>query len=250
MEGEHERRFAPIPESQSKPPPVKYLYTKPHPIAVTSLDQEEISKIFERMDARFAGEEQEKEGSPLPGWIEPDPRPKKGRLLYIEEWAQKGKYRNRTLLFPVQILGSLALVIFSLSLLSSSREGVCSGVFLAFLLALCTLLTLRDLAEEMPFSIYEGGFTLTKRAESIGFDRKENFVPWSMVWEVSAKGRNLIIYYGQETLLLGPPGFSDFFEVVRYLGRCLPEKMFQPSVRKLLEEDGSYPVDAYFRSFR
>ena len=174
----------------------------------------------------------------LPSWFKPDKSAwKKGKLLYLEEWAKERKFKDRSdvIMGPVLILMGLMVVAIGLA-------GLTTGDMTVVLLfgGIGTVVSLMGFGmfkfevQTMPFAVYESGFTLTTVPLKQGWQRQERFIPWTRLESVSLEEtsmynvafRSMKLKYGvDKEQELGYGSLTDPFEVMKLFKMYVPEKM-------------------------
>ena len=177
----------------------------------------------------------------LPWWIIPDQGAGgKGKLLYIEEWGQRQMFRDRSDVFGFWFIGSMSIMLFLLTI-----RAALDGLWLLslFLGTICFILfgTHRKSIQlkkmfNMPFALYENGFTTVGASPLHIIVRRERFIPWTWLNETIAPkpGNVIALIYSDRSpgrkpphvknMVLRHPELNDPFRVMRLLRQCVPDK--------------------------
>ncbi|MCD6383242.1 MAG: hypothetical protein J7L88_02120 [Thermoplasmata archaeon] len=162
----------------------------------------------------------------------------KGRLLFIEEWAKKKKYKDGSKVFMGLVVMVMGVILIAMALWILATEGVSSASSLSFLIIIGFVVIGMGFAlfssevKRVPFKIYENGFTLPNVDLRKGMRREGVFIPWSRLHKatletVSLYGVGLkkikLVYDGNESIVLDD--IEDPFRVIKLLKRLVPEKL-------------------------
>jgi len=177
----------------------------------------------------------------LPDWINSNhTEEEKGKLLYIEDWAQKRSFK-----FDHSTRPSLFFILLGIGIILLGNElesGAAVGVFMliGLLFIFFALTPLISILTIMPLAIYEKGLSMVWVPLSLGIRRKEVFVPWDRIDRVelghhgfgSSITRDLKIIILDSTKeapirkqVLDYRVLSHPFTAMKLMIRYIPEKM-------------------------
>jgi parallel beta-helix repeat protein len=165
----------------------------------------------------------------------------RGRLLYQEEWSKKHRFKNRDDIFAGALLVFAGLSVLGLGIYSLIRsypdisiaEGPVFIIFGVFMLLYGSGVLVKEL-KNMPFEVYEKGFTLPTVPFRAGLRRRDIFINWTRLkraslgrFEMYNVGlRNIKLIYDEDKELdLDAYIITDPFEVIKALDKYVPEKM-------------------------
>jgi len=196
----------------------------------------------------------------LPKWIRPYPDAKRrGKLLYIDEWARKRKYQNVGEYWTgvVQLISGFAIFLVSIFTLDPYNFAIGSMALIIFMLFGFTE-DYRIQTTMMPFTIYEHGMTLNLVPIEAGWKRQEIFVPWEEIESVdlfqSNSKRSIRIFTQRdenEPLIILPT--SDPLRIMELLDEHIPaivDGLFDPYIGPI--DEGSWipdPLPDRFRNY-
>jgi len=158
-----------------------------------------------------------------------DLKASRGRLLYVEEWAKKRRYKD-----PVTLLMSVTVICIGILLILLILLGI-YGLLFAVVGAMVTAMgysLFRQNVTRMPFKIYEKGFTLPVVDFKKGLKREEAFVHWERLERVTLESttyygfglkRIKFIYNVDKSFILDE--LEDPFRVMKVLKKLVPYKM-------------------------
>ena len=168
----------------------------------------------------------------LPDWIKPDPAAgDKGKLLYIEEWATKGKkFRKLDDLVMGAIVMLMGIIVVGIGIATLTLVGIIMLSGMGFIVVLLGYQMYGMSVRSMPFTVYERGITHCKVSFRHGQKRQEEFIPWNRIRRVDltdsfvVKSMTLTFHKGK-AMPLTYSNLSDPLEVMILFQSYIPEKI-------------------------
>jgi len=190
----------------------------------------------------------------LPKWINEDPEAgAKGKLLYVEEWALRGRYQE-FFLFGISILlmaiGVSSYVVgISLVVLDFSMNNIIGAIIIVIMSSIPAFMGWLGYSDQRrcrPFCIYEKGYTVHYVPQEEANLQQERFIPWAEVERVELETESIatgitehnfkIVQTNDDYIVVNNYILSDPLFVLRFMRSVIPEKMDDKMSSSFLED--------------
>lgn len=188
---------------------------------------------------------------PLPSWVNSEESyARKGKLLYIEKWGLKGRFKDWGLVALSIILAAISIIVPSYIFILILTGVESNDLFFLIIFVVLGWMSIRlfEEASWMPFCVYENGITKVVVGLTKGLTRTEIFVPWNIIQNFELGSYNykgnprdtLQVHLVEDSKFsLSHIQLSDPYSVFKLIDEYAPGKLSYKLERFIVDETNS-----------